>query len=239
MEEILFSLDDDTISLHVGAPDPSLLPIDLLQSTIPSCIQQANFDQCLQYGPSLGSASYREALAEFLSIEYKCNVSADNLMVTSGASQSLFNLVSIFTDANTVFIVENPTYFLALKVLADHGISLDSLIKIPNTEFGLDVDELQRILESRDHGGATCHGNVKKYRYFLYTVPTFGNPTGSTLSKNGRMKLLELARKYDILVVCDDVYQLLHFDNLIPPERIVSLDLISNDGFGNIISNCS
>lgn len=69
----------------------------------------------------------------------------------------------------------------------------------------------------------------------LYLVPSCGNPTGVLLSMERRLKLIELARKYDILVVCDDVYHLIYFGEMVP-DRLVSLDTGNR---GNVISNCS
>lgn len=144
--ETLFSLEDpDKIYLHIGAPDHSLLPTDLLKST-----QLFNHDtdllNGLQYGATQGSNSFREELSKFLTQEYKCGVDQENLLITSGASQSFFNIIPIFTDSRTVFLMENPTYFLAWEMLKDHGIDQDSIVGISSDDSGLDVGELESYL---------------------------------------------------------------------------------------------
>ena len=241
--ETLFSLTDpEKIYLHVGAPDASLLPVDLIRKTN---IMQQDLVSSLQYGPSQGSESVREELSQFLSREYKSQVDKDHLLVTSGASQSFYNMIPIFTNSETVFIMENPTYFLAWKMLNDHGIKNDSIIGISSDENGLDVDALEAYLlstlvPSKGSEESLASNSKKKFRFLLYLVPTFGNPTGASLSMERRKKLIDLARTYDILVVCDDVYHLIYFENQMPPDRLVSLDLNSlKEEEGNVISNCS
>jgi DNA-binding transcriptional MocR family regulator len=151
----------------------------------------------------------------------------------------------------TRFIIENPTYFLAIRVLEDHGISRDSTIKIPVDQDGLRVDVLEETLHSEEEPvlpPSVC--GEKRFKYLLFLVPSFSNPTGISLSLERRKRLVELARKHDILVVCDDVYHLLHLGTSTadadadppqgtscrPPPRVVSFDLL-DDSFGNVISN--
>jgi DNA-binding transcriptional MocR family regulator len=229
--ETLFALDDpEKIYLHIGAPDDSLLPTDLLKSSI-LFDQQTDLLNALQYGATQGAHSVRVELAKFLTREYNEFVDPDNLLITSGASQSFFNIIPIFTDSDTVFLMENPTYFLAWEVLKDHGIDSSRIVGISSDDQGLDVEKLQEFL-SRDQV-SDSKLSKKKFKYLLYLVPTFSNPTGSTLSLERRLKLLELARQYDILVVCDDVYHFLYFEDQLPPARMVSLSR------SNVISNCS
>ena len=245
--EILFPLDDpDHIALQVGAPDKSLLPADLLQFHSNKTLSSSTASLSLQYGPSLGSLGFRHRLANWLSQEYNGSpVDPSHLCVTSGASQSFLNLLTIFTHSGTRFLIENPTYFLALRMFQDSGISTDQLIKIPVDDDGIRVDIVQKELETLDPVPASedhVPGETKRFPFFLFLVPTYSNPTGTSLSVERRQKLIQLARKHDMLIVCDDVYQLLHYDNVMPPHRLVSLDLETASPdvhFGNVISNCS
>ena len=179
-------------------------------------------------------------------------MSADSLAVTNGASGSFSNIITLFTHpTKTRFIIENPTYFLAIRVLEDHGISRESTIKIPVDQDGLRVDVLEETLQSEEEPvlpPSVC--GEKRFKYLLFLVPSFSNPTGISLSLERRKRLVELARKHDILVVCDDVYHLLHLGTSTadadadqpqgtscrPPPRVVSFDLLDNS-FGNVISN--
>ena len=251
--ETLFSLDDpDKIYLHIGAPDHSLLPTDLLLSS-ELFKQESDLLNSLQYGATQGSSSVRLELSKFLTREYKDVVDPDKLLITGGASQSFFNMIPLFTDSNTVFLMENPTYFLAWQMLKDHGITDSRIVGISSDENGLDTRELLNFLNQVAHVPhvpnvenevdhkvkdpivtlTDSKDSRKKFKYLLYLVPTFSNPTGVTTSLERRLKLIEIAKEYDILVVCDDVYHLLYFENQMPPPRLVSLSS------SNVISNCS
>ncbi|KAI9328318.1 pyridoxal phosphate-dependent transferase [Zopfochytrium polystomum] len=188
----------------------------------------------------LGCKKFRTQLSAFLTEQQgkaERPVNRDNLAVTNGASGSFSNILTFFTSSTTKFIIENPTYFLAIRVLEDHGISRDSTLKIPTDENGLCIDILEEALRSSPPVSPppSTYGE-KRFPYLLFLVPTFSNPNGVTLSMERRQKLVKLARKYDVLVVCDDVYHLLHFGTT-PPPRLVSFDLDSD--FGNVISNQS
>jgi DNA-binding transcriptional MocR family regulator len=126
----------------------------------------------------------------------------------------------------------------------DHGIPRDNLIKIPVDDDGLQVEILNENLQKlqqeeveSDWQNVSVNGE-KRFKYLLFLVPTFSNPTGNTLSLERRKQLVKLAQKYDLLVVCDDVYHLLHFNGIRPPPRVVAFDDVES-GFGNVISNNS
>jgi DNA-binding transcriptional MocR family regulator len=137
-----------------------------------------------------------------------------------------------------------PTYYLAANIFKDCGYG-DRIIGIPEDREGLEisclqshVDKLEREEESPRPAWQKC-----TYRYVFYGVPTFSNPTGSIMSLTRRKQLLELARKYNMLLITDDVYDLLTYDVSVEtcPSRLVTLDspLSTKEGFGNTISNCS
>lgn len=114
------------------------------------------------------------------------------------------------------------------------------------------VDELEKYLQQQPRHSGTLRAAPKKFPYLLYTVPTFSNPSGTTISTERRIKLIEIARKFDVLVVCDDVYTALHFNadtssssSASPsaplPPSLISLEQESlpANSFGNVISNGS
>ncbi|KAJ1552573.1 hypothetical protein HK405_010799 [Cladochytrium tenue] len=240
----LFPTDDpDMISFQYGAPGPDLLPRQALLEAAQHCLSQPSAHTYVQYGPSLGCKKFRTQLAEFLTDAHgpgEAPVSRDNLVVTNGASGSFSKYaftVNIPARQTTKFIIENPTYFLAIRVLEDHGISRNDTLKVPTDEDGLRVDVLAELLEREPvpETPPSLFGE-KRFKYLLFLVPTYSNPNGITLPLERRKALLALARKHDVLVVCDDVYHLLGF-GAPPPPRLVSLDLDSE--FGNVISNQS
>ncbi|KAJ3312763.1 hypothetical protein HDV04_002727 [Boothiomyces sp. JEL0838] len=195
----------------------------------------------LQYGPSLGDLRFRKELAKLLSSEYQSSVDFNNLCITNGASQSLQNILDFFTTPETIIFIQNPTYFLAIRVIKDRGFQSSSIIPIEMDDEGINIQQLKQELQRLEHNPFSRTPGLRKFKFLMYLVPTFSNPTSTSLPEHCKLQLLELARKYDILIVCDDVYQLLHFENCKSvPKRLVEHDLSTlGTNFGNVISNCS
>ena len=152
-----------------------------------------------------------------------------------------------------------PTYFLACTIFQDAGFA-GKLRGVPESENGIDISFLSKALETfeGDNQQNGVHPELKPagqygkiFRHILYVTPTFSNPSAKTYSEDIREQLLALARKYDILIVSDDVYDFLRWPaedtkltsvNLAPiPPRIVDLDRATSDenSWGNSISNGS
>jgi DNA-binding transcriptional MocR family regulator len=185
--------------------------------------------------------------------------------LTNGASYGAANILQQYTLPHTgytrqAFIV-SPTYFLINSVFLDAGFSgkLTAVREDPKT--GLDFDFLEQELQKHDAAAGlerkddasaiedpTRDRPRKLFRYVIYLVPTFSNPSGSTMSIASRLRLLDVARKHNMLILCDDVYDFLAFPDTnvadIPP-RIVTLDraTLSESGvdvskeYGNSVSN--
>ncbi|KAJ3049923.1 hypothetical protein HK097_009097, partial [Rhizophlyctis rosea] len=235
--------DPSWIRFEFGAPHPSLLPKDLLVQATLERLGRDDAARALQYGPVLGDLEYREELAKFLTREYNGGpVSVENLATTNGASQSFFNIITWFASKDTKILIENPTYFLAIRMLQDHQIPTKNLIPIPTDSSGLSISHLSQTLSTLQTttpppSSQTIHG-LKRFPYILYCVATYSNPRGTTLPDDRRRKLVELAKQYDVLVVSDDVYQTLYFDEgKKPPARLSAYDDL--EGFGNVVSNGS
>jgi DNA-binding transcriptional MocR family regulator len=154
----------------------------------------------LQYGAELGDGVFREVLAQFLTHHCGFGAEAEHLMITSGISQTLDLICTVFTRPGEVVFVEEPSYFLAFGIFKDHGLNV---VGIPTDERGLNTEALEEALN-------THHPKL------LYTIPAFQNPTGTTLSPGRRQRLMELADEYGFLVVADEVYQLLHYGETPP-----------------------
>lgn len=188
------------INFGVGQPSADLLPVDLVQAA------SAHFLACaepieLNYGERQGDVRFRAVLAEFLSLNYAHPVGPEELFVTAGNSQALdFLCGQLAREGDTVFI-EEPTYFLAHQIFADHGLKM---VGIPVDEDGMRTDVLIEQLE-------------KHKPVMVYTIPSFHNPGGQTLSHKRRKLLAGLSREHDFLVVADEVYQLLHYFKEPPP----------------------
>ena len=184
----------EIIDLGLGNPPESLLPLDLLRSAAQTALAQDNND-FLQYGIEQGDGYFRNALAHFLSVEYGFSVDAGTLFTTTGISNSLDMLCTLFTRPGDVIFVEEPTYFLALRIFADHDLRI---IPVHVDEDGLVIEALEEKL--------------KQFQpKFLYTVPTFQNPSGVTLTQERRDRLVQLGQEYDFIIVADEVYHFLNY----------------------------
>jgi DNA-binding transcriptional MocR family regulator len=143
----------------------------------------------LSYGSSAGYAPLRDWLAE------RHGVDPERVLVTNGSLQGMVFLAERF--AGNRVLVEEPTYDRPLKILAAHGVET---VPVAMDNEGLDLAALADALES---GGKPA---------FLYTIPTFQNPSGRTLSVERRHQLAEIAREHELLVLEDDPYGLVRFD---------------------------
>lgn len=193
------------IDFGIGQPSLSLLPVDELRTASDHFLSQGN-PVPLQYGADHGEPQFRSTLAEFLGRHYAAPVSADQLLITAGASQSLDLICTRFTKPGDTIFVEEPTYFLALLVFRDHGLNV---VGIPIDENGMRTDALEDAL--------TRHKPV-----LIYTIPTFQNPSAVTLSAERRTRMLALSEAHNFLIVADEVYHLLDFGTAPPPPQPIA-----------------
>jgi DNA-binding transcriptional MocR family regulator len=200
-----------------------LLPISILRQAAVDQLGRED-PSLLAYGAEQGHGYFRIALAEFLSRQYRLSVNPDDLFVTAGASQGLDLICTLFTQPGDTIFVEEPSYFLALRIFADHRLNVVSL---PMDEDGLVVEALEEKLSR--------HKPV-----FLYTVPTYHNPSSTTLGAARRGQLLNLSRRHNFLIVADEVYHLLSYDSVPPPlplaAHIESGTVLSLGSFSKIMA---
>jgi 2-aminoadipate transaminase len=182
------------IDLSLGHPSPGLLPAELLRRASVRVLDREG-SSGLQYGYEQGESRFRRRLAEFLSRAQGHRLREEQLFVSGGASQALDLACTLFASAGQAVLVEEPTYFLALRIFADHGLVVESL---PTDGQGLIVE----ALEERLRGPRPA---------FLYVIPAYQNPSGTTLAEPRRRRLAELSRSHQLLVLADEVYQLLSY----------------------------
>lgn len=189
----------DFIDFGVGQPQLSLLPLQQMHQAMEAHIARKD-PSLLCYGAEMGDGFLRARLAEFLGQGYGFPVDPVNLFITNGASLGLDLICTIFSRPGDTIFVEEPTYFLALRIFADHRLRP---VAIPVDEHGLVIEALEQEL-------------AKTQPAFLYTIPTYQNPTGYTLSEERRRRLLALSEKHHFKIVADEVYHLLNYTSQPP-----------------------
>ncbi len=187
-------LPEGFIDLGRGDPQLDLLPLDLLHRAADFRLSQPD-NSFLQYGPEQGDGNLRLVLAGFLAGGDASAADPDRLFITSGISSALDLLCTLFTRAGDTIFVEEPSYFLALSIFADHGLRV---VPIQTDASGLVVEALESALKL----------HTPK---FLYGIPVFQNPSGHTLTQDRRERLLSLSKEHGFLLLADEVYQYLNY----------------------------
>jgi DNA-binding transcriptional MocR family regulator len=211
-----------TINFGVGQPSADVLPVELLRVAADDFLRAAKPIE-LNYGEKQGDIRFLETLANFLGDGYGAPVTPDSLFVTAGNSQALDFICALFTRPGDTVIVEEPSYFLAFKIFADHGLNI---VSIPVDDEGMDIGLLEQELR-------------RTRPKMLYTIPSFHNPGGQSMSAARRTRLVELSREYDFLVAADEVYQLLWYDQA-PPAALGTMadrgNILSLGSFSKILA---
>ncbi|KAJ5655913.1 hypothetical protein N7507_007863 [Penicillium longicatenatum] len=257
------------IDFASGVPATTLLPADRLKEAAAVVLSSPTVWQPgMIYGPVEGYFPLRENIAKWLTGFYNPShsICAERICITGGASQNMASILQVFTDpikTRKVWVIE-PAYFLAFQIFEDAGLN-GKLHGVPEDAEGVDIAFLEKALAAeleefnasapvqRPPIKAAC-AYRKLYSHVIYCVPTFANPSGIIMSHSRRESLLLLARKYDALIISDDVYDFLNWSSdmqiqekpkssaaILP--RIVDLDKTLDGGprdeFGNAISNGS
>ena len=192
----------DVISFAGGLPAPDVFPIEQFRRAADVVLTEMG-ESALQYGTTEGYQPLREMIARNAS-KYGLQISADNVLITTGSQQALDLLGRIFINRGDRILVESPTYLGALQAWNAYGVKY---VTIPFDEDGMQTD----LLESRLRTG------IK----FIYVLPNFQNPTGVTLSRERRKKLVEMADAYGVPIVEDDPYGQLRYEGEHLPPVVV------------------
>lgn len=204
------------IDLTTGHPDPDLLPVDLFRSL---SLESQN----LAYGQQAGSDQFRQTLSKWLTEDYGLPVNADELLVTNGASNALDMICSLLSQPGATVLVEDPCYFIALKLFKARGFNV---VALPMDDEGIELQALEQAIEQYNPA-------------FIYTIPCFHNPTGITQSHHRRQALVKLVAEKQCVLVADEVYQSLYFDQK-PPAPLASYDrnapVLSIGSFSKILA---
>lgn len=197
------------ISFAGGFPDPALFDAEGIRIAADAVLSR-NPGPVLQYGATEGYQPLREAVSSFMAAK-GARVAADGLIVTTGSQQALDLIGKTMISPGDKVIVEAPTFLATIQCFRLYGANL---IGAPIDADGVRVDELERLI----------HEHRPK---LVYLIPTFGNPSGATLSLERRRRVLELAARTQTLVVEDDPYGELYFDAPPPPSLLALSDTVA------------
>ena len=191
------------ISFAGGFPDSAMFDVDGIQAAVNQALAEEP-GAALQYGATEGYQPLREQLSAFMASKGAQGVAPENLIVTTGSQQALDLLGKCLVDPGSKAIVEGPTFLATIQCFRLYGADL---VSAPIDGDGVQVDELEKLIQQHKPK-------------FVYLIPTFGNPSGAMLSLERRKRVLELAVKYQTLIVEDDPYGDLYFDAPPPPSLL-------------------
>ena len=205
-ELLQLGADPDLISFGGGYPDAGLFPIDLLAEVFSRAIVEHGRDS-LQYTVSNGPEHLRRQIAGRMANE-GVSCTADEVLILHGGQQGLDLVAKLLINPGDIVITEDPTF---LGGLIAFNPCEPTYVGVPMDREGMDTEKLELAL--RANPGAK----------FIYTIADFQNPTGVTLSLARRQHLIELANRYDVIVLEDAPYRETRFEGVSPPT-IKSLD---------------
>lgn len=191
------------ISFAGGFPDSALFDVDGIREAVNAALTE-EAGAALQYGATEGYQPLREQLAAFMASKGNQDVGANDLIVTTGSQQALDLLGKTLVSPGDKVIVEGPTFLATIQCFRLYGADL---VTAPVDGDGVQTDALERLI-------------VEHKPKFIYLIPTFGNPSGAMLSLERRKRVLELAVQHQVLVVEDDPYGDLYFDEAPPPSLL-------------------
>ncbi len=210
-------LSPDRVNFAGGAPDPKSMPRKEMAAAAARAMEK-NGQWALQYGGSAGYTGLIEQLLIKLKRDNGVDVRPENVLITAGASQAIDLVCDALVDPGDVILSEEPTFLGALRLFNAHQAKV---VGIPMDNEGMQMDLLaDKLAELKAQG---------VHPKFIYTIPTFQNPTGITTSLERRRRILELAKEYTVAVLEDDAY----FDLRFSGERLPMM--ISLDDAGLVI----
>jgi 2-aminoadipate transaminase len=197
------------ISFAGGFPDGAMFDVDGIREASARVLANES-GPALQYGATEGYNPLREQLAQFMTAKGVSGMTPESLIVTTGSQQALDLIAKTLLDEGDVALVEAPTFLATIQCFRLYG---PQVLGVPIDADGVRVDLLEEML-------------VRHKPKLVYLIPTFGNPSGAMLSLERRLRVLELAVKYQTVVVEDDPYGDLYFGEAPPPSLLALSDRV-------------
>lgn len=191
IREILKATADPAIiPLAAGNPAPDAFPVDEVREITADILATHPID-ALQYGVSEGYQPLREKMAQWMKERENINASADEVLIVSGATQIMDLVTKVLCNEGDTVICEEPSFIGSLNCFRSYGCKLKG---VPVEADGMNMEALEEALKTTP--------NAK----FIYTIPNFQNPSGTTMSLEKRQKMYELAKKYGVIILEDNPY---------------------------------
>ncbi|MDA8549872.1 PLP-dependent aminotransferase family protein [Aquiluna sp.] len=200
----------EVVSLAGGMPDVSAMDNDAIRSAFDS-LMSSRPQYALQYGGGQGDLRLREQICQIMELD-GVHGSVEDLMITTGSQHALELISDLFLDQGDVVLVESPSYVGAVGIFRHKEAHIEHVF---TDHDGLSPDALEEAVERLKADG--------KRIKLLYVVPNFANPSGVTLSKERRQRVLQICRDHGILIVEDNPYGLLYFEDQ-PPKALRAFD---------------
>jgi len=186
------------ISFAGGLPAPETFPVGDLREIVLDVLENEGAE-ALQYSTTEGDTLLRRMLVERHNSQ-GLNIGIENLIITTGSQQALDLVTKIFIDPGDYVLCGLPSYLGGLNTFTSYGANLKGIIL---DKSGMKTDVLEETIIELKESGQTIK--------FIYVIPDFQNPAGITTSENRRLGILEIAAKYDLLVVEDSPYREIRF----------------------------
>ncbi len=210
IREMLKTAGPDTIAFSAGNPSPELFPAKELAELASETFLNESA-AALQYGITEGWEPLRRAVKKRMKEKYSIGGEGDDLIIVSGGQQGIDLCAKCLVNEGEVVIAESPSFIGALN---DFRSQNTRLVGVPMDGDGMIVDELEKVLAAEPTAR------------LIYTIPTYQNPAGVTLSLERRKKMLELADKYDVMIIEDSPYFELRYDG----EQVPTLKSMDKSG---------
>jgi 2-aminoadipate transaminase len=233
-ELLKFLKMEGMISLGGGYPNPETFVFESVdvrfKDGAQATIAGRELDVASQYGASDAHPGLRDAIISWQQEKDNVRLDASRLVVLNGSQEGLFIMAYLFADRDDVIAVSEPAYPGALSAFKSFT---RNFLSVPLDEHGMDTVKLESELTTREH-------REEKMPKFIYTVPSGHNPGGVALSNPRRKHMLDLARRFDLLVLEDDPYQLVKLDDSPPKPTLQSMDedgrVVRLDSFSKIFA---
>ena len=202
-ESLKLASDPTLICFAGGNPDPEYFPWEELAQAADLAIR-SDWRTALQYSVTEGNLELRKQLQDMME-QIGIVTPVEQLVITSGSQQGLDLVAKAFLDQGDKVIVESPTYMGAINAIKYYE---PQFIEVATDEDGMCMDALEQALIN--------HPDAK----FIYTIPDFQNPTGRVLAEDRRIRMIELAEQYNVMIVEDNPYYYLRYDGpVVPPVK--------------------